>query len=93
MGHVVALCPKKAAEKRQEVETNLADYKKTGSCCQICAGVGLKCGDHRARHHALAAQDQVAVGSGTGANGNKGKETRSGNKGGAKGGGGTTAPP
>ena len=64
-GHNAKLCPKKAAEKRGEVEGLLADFARTGAVCQICSSVGQKVGDHRARHHNLAAQDSFGSQSGT----------------------------
>ena len=48
-GHSSKLCPRKAAEKRGEVEGLLADHAKTGAVCQICSSIGQKNGDHRAR--------------------------------------------
>jgi hypothetical protein len=94
-GHQQSLCPKKAAEKRSEVEPNMAEFKKTGAVCMICAGVGLTCGEHRAKHHGLAAQDQYAVSGGGKAGGGKGegknKKGGDGAKGGGKNGGGKGA--
>ena len=56
-GRNAKICPKKAAEKRGEVETLMADFARTGAACQICSSIGLEVGDRRARHHNLAAQD------------------------------------
>ena len=61
-GHTFKLCPKKAAERRGEVEALVAESKATGAVCVICSAIGQKVADHRARHHNLAAQD--AFGSG-----------------------------
>ena len=84
-GHSSKLCPKKAAERRGEVEVLSAEFAKTGQHCTICASIGQKCGDHRARHHNLAAQDAFGVANGSATNATKGdssgKGTGKGNKG------------
>ena len=63
-GHPAALCPQKAADKRGETQQLLAEFKKTGACCNLCAGLGLKVGGHRGRHHSLAAADHYGTGGG-----------------------------
>ena len=72
-GHMVSLCPRKAAEKRGESEQLLAESQRNGNVCQLCAAVGIKDGIHRARHHGFAAADQYASGGGGGDKNGKGK--------------------
>jgi hypothetical protein len=66
LGRTKALCPKAAAERRNEVDSLIADSARTGGVCTICAAIGVQAKDHRARHHDFAAQDACGGGRGGG---------------------------
>lgn len=55
-----------------EVEVLSAEFAKTGHHCAICASIGQKCGDHRAKHHNLAAQSAFGVANASTTNATKG---------------------
>jgi len=71
-GHTKALCPKAAAERRNEVDSLIADSARTGGVCTICAAIGVQAKDHRARHHDFAAQDAFGGGRTGGSRGSGG---------------------
>ena len=53
--HYSSMCPKAAAERRDESAKALSHFERTGKGCALCGEA-----DHEARHHQLAARDYAA---------------------------------